>query len=178
MIAAKSTYLLIALTSSSTIITTAFCLLAINLLFCLCFVIKYIKKGMIFGRSRTTAVKENETDTSSGISGRLSTWIDEKQFTRANLTLEIVAGELHTNRTYLSKHINTHLNKNFKEWIRDLRIHEALRLIEKQTDLSYMQIGEMVGIPDKSSFYRQFSLVTKMTPGRYKKQCHTATRKK
>ncbi len=99
----------------------------------------------------------------------LNKWIDSKGYTQSGITLDILAAELCTNRYYLSNYINREKNLSFKVWISQLRIEEAKYLLKTQTELPLKRIGELVGIPDKASFYRQFTKITGTTPGEYRK---------
>ncbi|MDH6306950.1 AraC-like DNA-binding protein [Parabacteroides sp. PF5-5] len=139
-------------------------------LFYILFAIKYINYGFTFYRIEPALEAENEEQiSSSDLSAALNVWIGQKRFLHKDLTLESVAEELRTNRTYLSKHINHEMNHNFKSWIRELRIKEACRLMDENNEISLREVGELVGIPDRSSFHRQFTLQTGTTPGSYRK---------
>ena len=115
---------------------------------------KFIKQSISFGN-----IEEN-----------LKRWVNEKKFTHSNLTIETLAEELHSNRTYLSNYINSYENKTFKEWIHSLRIEEAKKLILKNPDLPAAQIGKKVGYNDRSNFNRQFIKYTGTSPRVWKSQ--------
>ncbi|MDP4276256.1 MAG: helix-turn-helix domain-containing protein [Bacteroidota bacterium] len=84
-------------------------------------------------------------------------WESSKQFTEPGLTIEQVAIQLKTNRTYLSSYVNTYKKQTFKEWINLLRMDEAKRLMLENPTIPVSQVGAMVGVPDKSNFGRLFS---------------------
>lgn len=108
--------------------------------------------------------------TKDDISLLIDIWIRQKGYVRSDITLGSLALELKTNRTYLSGYINSHRGCNFKTWISRLRIEEAQRLLIENPALSVASIGEMVGIDDKSSFFRQFMNVAGKTPGEYRQE--------
>ena len=91
-------------------------------------------------------------------------WEQKKLYTESGITIEQVAGEIKTNRTYLSTYINTYKRMTFNEWINDLRIEEAKRMLISNPQLPVGQIGVMIGLPDKSNFGRQFSKKTGSSP--------------
>lgn len=95
-------------------------------------------------------------------------WITQKGYLKAGVTIEQIAGELNTNRTYLSNYINTYKNQTFREWINLLRIDEAKRLMLENQTLPVNEIGKMVGFNDKSNFTRQFIKVTGNSPSKWK----------
>lgn len=100
----------------------------------------------------------------------LDQWIEKKEYLRTGITIEQIANELNTNRTYLSNYINTYKQQNFREWINQLRIDEAKQLIVKNPALPIAEIGRMVGLNDKSNFARQFAKVTGVSPLRWKNE--------
>ena len=64
----------------------------------------------------------------------------EKIYLREDITLEMLAKEMETNNSYLSKVTNSHFG-NFNEFINKYRIEEAIRIITSdisQTPESYM----------------------------------------
>jgi AraC-like DNA-binding protein len=100
----------------------------------------------------------------------IAEWENEKRYTQAGLTIEQVASQLLTNRTYLSYHMNVYRKETFKEWINRLRIEEAKVLLNDQPEIPVGQVGMLIGIPDKSNFGRQFSRITGTTPQNWRKQ--------
>ena len=63
----------------------------------------------------------------------LSRWIENKGFLQAELTIEDLARQLGTNRTYLSTFINSHYGVPFRQWIASLRIAESKKML-RDTD--------------------------------------------
>ncbi len=98
----------------------------------------------------------------------IHSWIAGKGFTAPEITLDTLASELSTNRTYLSSYINQNMNCNFKTWIGELRIEEAKRLMLSNQEISLSEIGEMVGFSERVSFYRQFVKATGKTPQEFR----------
>ncbi len=96
-------------------------------------------------------------------------WEDTKNYTETGINIEQVAQQLKTNRTYLSNYMNVYRNISFKEWINQLRIEDAKRLMREFPEIPVAQIGVQVGIPDKSNFGRQFARVTGMSPKAWRK---------
>ncbi len=95
-------------------------------------------------------------------------WVEHKGFTTPGITLDNLAIEFMTNRTYLSSYINQNMNKNFKTWIGELRIEEAKNLILAHPEITIAEIGERVGFSERVSFYRQFVKVTGKTPQKFR----------
>lgn len=105
----------------------------------------------------------------------INKWVEDKGFLNADVTLKSLSDIVNTNTAYLSRYINSHYDQNFRSWINSLRINESMRLIENDPDLSLNEMGEMIGIPSRSTFYRQFQAVTGMTPYEYRRSLSEKT---
>lgn len=138
--------------------------------------VKYINYLTLFHRIAPVVVPpKNGTSNGNAISEEhirhaIGKWIGCKKFLDPYISLESLAKELNTNSTYLSRHINNAYEQNFRSWINSLRIAESQRLIIEESCLSLAEIGQRVGIPSTSTFYRQFAAVTGMSPTEYRKK--------
>lgn len=147
------------------------------------FAVKYTNYVNQFHRFAPVLAKPagNETNGNgngnNGLSSSLDRWISDNGFISPDINLDMLAKHLNTNQTYLSRHINTKMGLNFKSWISSLRIAESQRLLSEQPDMSVTKIGEMVGIENRSSFFRQFQQVTGMSPGEYRKKLESKSQK-
>jgi len=137
------------------------------------FAIKYINYPSVF--PQLLPVLEAEVivpvglNDKTSIEAKLYLWIERKGFITHGLTLDILAQELQTNRTYLSAYINQNTGCNFRKWISELRIEESKKIIRSNPDMPIEEIANRVGIPDRSSFYRQFVNLTGKSPSLYRK---------
>jgi AraC-like DNA-binding protein len=113
---------------------------------------------------------ETEEDRGEQIDSLIEEWIERKGFIASEITLDGLAGEFSTNSAYLSRHINGRYGQNFRSWVGSLRIGEAVRLMNERPDTPLVEIAEQSGIPNTSSFYRQFSAVVGLTPAEYRKR--------
>ena len=140
------------------------------------FSVKYINYLTLFHRIAPVVVlPQNGTSNGNGISEEhirqaVGGWIGSKKFLDPDISLESLAKELNTNPTYLSRYINTAYRQIFRSWLHSFRIAEAQRLITEEGNLSLAEIGQRVGIPSTSTFYRQFAAVTGMAPTEYRKK--------
>lgn len=99
---------------------------------------------------------------------------EEKIYRTQGLNINMVAQQLGTNRDYLSKAINSHLQKGFNEYINYFRVEEAKEILKKQNkgeSLNYtmLTIAEEVGFTGTSTFYTAFKQAVGLTPSEYKK---------
>ena len=149
-------------------------------IFYIYFGIKYINYVTLFHRialavatplpDHITPVDRQTNQTNEDIGYSIEQWIARKEFLIQGITLESLAKDLYTNQFYLSRYINSTYRQNFRSWISFLRITESQQLLINRSDLTIIEIGEAVGIPSSSSFYRHFQSVTGMTPQEYRKQ--------
>ena len=103
---------------------------------------------------------------------RFEDWLVEyKYFLKPNFDLNWAAREIVTNRSYLSKSINSQ-GFGFSEYINKLRIKEVIKIFENENDirnnLSLPEIASMVGFNTVSVFYNSFHKETGMTPFQFK----------
>ncbi len=85
------------------------------------------------------------------------------------LTLNSLAAECGTNRTYLSEYLNRRLNMSFNDFVNDYRIvNESIPLINKFPHLSFAYIAEKSGFGSVATFRRAFIRKMGMTPSQYK----------
>lgn len=92
----------------------------------------------------------------------------EKLFLNKSLSLELLARELETNRSYLSSAINSYSGSNFNQWLNGYRIQYILERIGITDDL--IQLADEAGFASTNSFYRNFKRCTGMTPSEYLKE--------
>lgn len=94
----------------------------------------------------------------------------ERLFAQKDITLEKVASLLGTNRTYVSKCINSCSGKTFYAYIDMYRIREATSIIssDKEGRIPFKTISEDLGYKSPSIFYKAFSREVGVTPGRYR----------
>ena len=98
---------------------------------------------------------------------------DERVFTDCSLTLDKLAKQLGTNRSTLSKAINTNMGVNFSTFLNSYRIKEAIRIFNSDTaHKSYKieSIGQMCGFNTRQAFHRAFKQETGMNTRQYLKK--------
>lgn len=93
-----------------------------------------------------------------------------KLFLNKELSLEMLAHELDTNRSYLSSCINTCSGNNFSQWINNYRVNYILTRMHQTDDLA--RLADESGFVSRASFYRNFKLYTQLTPRQYLEEMH------
>ncbi len=113
---------------------------------------------------------EPYTETDLRLEQAIQEWVSQKKFTETGVSLDDIAVSLGTNRSYLSRHLNSRMNTNFKTWRTQLRIEEAQYLLITHPEMSIAEIGTMVGIHDRTNFHHRFQNVTGITPTEWRLQ--------
>ena len=87
---------------------------------------------------------------------------------KTQLTLNEVALQLHTNRTYLSQYLNMELNMPFGTWLSQLRLNEAKQMLIDEPSLSITEAAQTCGFSSVSNFSHLFSVLEGMTPQQWR----------
>ena len=98
---------------------------------------------------------------------------DEKLFQIHDLDQGQLAELLRSNRTYLSQAISDHAGKNFRQYINDYRIREAMQLLANpgsSKKYSIDAIAKEVGFNSISVFNAAFKQITGVTPSFFREQ--------
>ncbi|WP_160130717.1 helix-turn-helix domain-containing protein [Kordia antarctica] len=109
---------------------------------------------------------------------QLATFEKETAYIHADITLTDLAKKFKTNSAYLSKVINTFKDKNFAEYLNDLRVDYAIDKIQNDKHFLLYTIKAIaleVGFNNSQSFARAFKRKTKMQPSDFIKQVKNIT---
>ncbi len=90
--------------------------------------------------------------------------IEEQAFLQPRLSLDDVAEQLNSNKTYVSKLVNNSYNLGFPELVNTLRIDYAEQYIVNHREAKQDEIASACGFLSASSFNTIFKKVTGMTP--------------
>jgi hypothetical protein len=113
--------------------------------------------------------KEKEMD----ILARLEEFEKSEKFLSKEMSLAVLAGQLETNTKYLSEVINKYKEKNYNNYINELRINYVAYLLK--TDSAYLNykvsyLAEKAGFSSHSAFTTVFKSVTGISPNTYIQQ--------
>ena len=101
-------------------------------------------------------------------------WIRKKGYCTPNLTLKAVARQVGFAEFRFAQYLAQVENKTFAEWISNLRLKEAKRLLKYYSSLTTEQVARRIGISGKTGFYSWFQQNTGMTPDAWRKAHWTA----
>lgn len=85
-----------------------------------------------------------------------------------NITLESVANNVYMNSFYFSAFFKKHTGKNFKEYLNEIRLENAVKLLIT-SNLHLSEIAEKTGFKSLRSMNELFSKAYGETPGEYRK---------
>ncbi len=88
---------------------------------------------------------------------------------RGPIRLEDVASLANLSPTSFSRYFKAHTNKTFSDFIAELRISLACKLLQKN-DLSIIQISHECGYKTLSNFNKKFREITESNPLKYRKK--------
>ncbi len=119
------------------------------------------KKEIRYKKSSLHPEQANE------IHERMTTFLqNEKPFKDSALSLDTLSELLEVHPNYLSEVINSMENKNFNEYINEMRIEEFISLATdpKNQRFTYLSIAYDCGFNSKASFHRNFKKIKGATP--------------
>ena len=99
-------------------------------------------------------------------------FVKEAIYKNPDLKITHLSEKLHTNRTYISKHINTQYSCTFNDFVNRYRIEEAKKLLsdESSQNFSLNYICEKSGFGSMGTFMRVFREFEGITPGQYREK--------
>ncbi len=97
--------------------------------------------------------------------------ITEKKYLSTEISLHSIATYFDMSKGYISQLINIHAEKNFNDYINQLRVEASQKkLLDEHYDhYTIESIGLECGFTSKSNFYTAFKKNTGQTPNQYKK---------
>ena len=93
---------------------------------------------------------------------------EERIYLNPELTLNDVARLVGTNRTYLSEYFNHECNTSFNDYINNLRLTYAEKLLSSNNELSIEEIATIAGFNSISTFRRVFTKKYGISPSHYR----------
>lgn len=120
----------------------------------------------------TDTEKENDPEFPASyteIVENMECWIKECGYIQPGLTIKELSTILHTNRTYLSGYINITYSMTFREWITDLRLEYAKKMLMDHPETSVQKLAEASGFLSCSNFIKSFAKKEGCTPARWRK---------
>lgn len=111
---------------------------------------------------------EDTNPTFVALGKKVDAWIENQGYAVHALTIQQLAVELGTNRTYLSDYVNSKYSLTFRNWIAQLRIDYSKRLLIGNSALSINTIAEMTGY-SYNNFITVFTKMNRISPSQWRK---------
>lgn len=103
------------------------------------------------------------------IAAGIEKWTEAEGYLRPRITIKELADALHTNRTYLSRYINTVYGMSYREWITGLRMEYAKQRMLRFPEQKMAEISETCGFLSLSHFMKAFKEREDCSPSKWKK---------
>ena len=97
-------------------------------------------------------------------------WIEKGGYRQNGITMPAAAEAIGIPRYALSAWLKQH-DTTYANWMTDLRIEEAKRVIKEHPDWNNESISDHCGFSDRTYFQRKFKEKTGITPSQYQRQC-------
>ncbi|WP_408031287.1 AraC family transcriptional regulator [Tenacibaculum xiamenense] len=94
---------------------------------------------------------------------------EKKIYKNTNLKLQELSKQLGITPHKLSQLLNDNMGKSFAEYLNELKITEAKKLLTEKSDFTLEAIGYEAGFSSKSSFYATFKKMVGKTPSEFQK---------
>lgn len=101
---------------------------------------------------------------------QINAWIEQRGFTAGGLTIEDVARETGTNRTYVSSFISSRYGITFREWINGMRLKYAKELMTDNPEMAIKEVARRAGYLSLSYFTKTFKEAEGVTPGKWNRE--------
>ena len=127
---------------------------------------------IIYVRRKTSHIQAADSDGAAPADSKTMELIErvcqlmenERLYLRSDLKLQDVAVRLGTNSTYISECINNGRGQSFSQFVNAYRVRHAQKLLSLQPDKKTAQVANESGFSTEASFFRNFKVVTGMTP--------------
>jgi AraC-like DNA-binding protein len=133
-------------------------------------IFQHIEEAIVSGQQPEEENRKIDASTFSSIEIKVEEWIRKKKFTERKVNIGGLAGQLYTNRNYLSTYFNAYKKQTFRDWINDLRIKEAKDLLVQHPEMTVQEIALRIGFVNNSHFGRLFLKQTGCSPQTWRKQ--------
>lgn len=117
-------------------------------------------------QSTSSSVSELTADVLQHVEGAVNRWIDHGGYRLSGVNMPSAAEAIGIPRYQLSAWLR-HKGLTYANWMTDLRIEEAQRVIKEHPDWSNEAVSVHCGFTDRTYFQRKFKEKTGFTPSKY-----------
>lgn len=131
--------------------------------------IEYFSSKKTEQNSNTTLQGKSNEEYQNIIEGIKRSFDKEKIHRQQDLKIVDIAQTLHTNRSYISKIINSEFKCSFIEFVNQHRLLDAKSQLIKKPNQSIIDISHLTGFNSASTFTRVFKQYEGTSPSQYRK---------
>jgi two-component system, response regulator YesN len=111
-------------------------------------------------------IKSLKDNSSRGVINEVEKYI--KKHYMEEINLKLISEKFYMNPVYLGQQFKKYFGKHFNDYINEMRIEEAKKLLTR-TNKKIYEISEAVGYKNRDYFVGRFQKSTNMTPTEYKR---------
>ena len=126
---------------------------------------KVVGDALVREDEGNSVANEGAVEASRIIYSLMSLFAREKLYRNVDIKIGNVALMIGTNKTYLSRALNTRLSKNFCQFVNYYRVREACELFIQNPNIEMSELAEQCGFSSGSNFSIVFKFNTGFTPG-------------
>ena len=127
---------------------------------------------LLFIKRRKPAVETSAPavqDKGQELMGRIIQLMEQEQVFRSKgLSVDDVAKQLGTNKTYISAFVNMYGGMSFSAYVNKYRVEFAQRLMTEHPDMRLSDVSLAAGFSSETSFFRNFKAFTGKSPAEWK----------
>jgi len=94
---------------------------------------------------------------------------NDRPYLNSGLTLDQLAKDMKSNRTYISKTLKEDMGTNFNDFVNGFRISFAKKMLAEQNDTKLNEVALQAGFNSYSTFFRVFKEHTGISPSEFTK---------
>ncbi len=87
-----------------------------------------------------------------------------------DISLQTISGIANMTKNAFCKYFKKRTNKTYVQFLNELRVEQACKLLLAENDYSIVEIAELCGFNNISNFNRQFKAMKQMNPKKFKTQ--------
>lgn len=110
-----------------------------------------------------------EASGGEAVESAVAQWTAQGGYRKSGLNKSMVAGQMGVSVNQLSQWLR-HRDQSFWDWLSDLRIDEAKRIISQHRDWTNEAVADACGFNDRSAFQKKFKQKTGLTPAEWTEQ--------
>lgn len=128
------------------------------------------------GREAKSSDAVGQSDKGKDMFARIESLMrDQCLYKRKDLTIDVLTEILDSNRTYVSKVVNSYSGMNFNNYVNSFRIDRAVSLLT-ETEIPVKVLVDELGFNSASAFYRAFQNSIGVPPLKYREEVRSLGR--